>query len=465
MTPFSDDSEQLFRSVVEAMPNGIVVVERSGDIVLVNQEAERLFGYRRDELIGQPVEVLLPAWLREAHRGERERFARQPETRPMGRGRDLHGRRKNAEEFPVEIGLNTIRRTDGGFWVLASIVDISARKAAERRIAEQQERLRLVVESSPNGVLTVDAEGRIALVNAQIEKLFGYERDELIGQPVEVLVPVRLREAHRDYRQAFAASPVTRPMGAGRELFGRRKDATEFPVEIGLNAIQSTGHGDAVLATIVDITDRVEAERRQGLLVREIFHRTKNLLSVVQSIANRSLSGDRTLPEAREAFLDRLFALSRTDSMLVEHSLEGVDLGAIIRQELESYSERVDVQGCDLFLKPSAAQDFALLVHELATNAAKYGALSRPNGHVTVGCVIEHDSRILRFHWRESGGPPVSPPAQRGFGLTLMERISKGLGESSELEFESDGLRYELRTPLAFVVPSVDSVTSSHVRR
>lgn len=459
--PFSlHDSHRLFHSMIEAAPSGIVVADGTGKIVFVNEQIERLFGYRRDELVGGPVEVLVPEPLRDGHVNERRGFVENPMSRPMGRGRDLHARRKDGSTFPAEIGLSTLAGEGGDLLVLASVVDISARKTSERRIASQEERLRLVIESSPNGVLTVDAQGRIALVNAQVERLFGYTRAELIGQPVELLIPLRLRHGHAAYREAFARDPVTRPMGAGRELFGRRKDGIEFPIEVGLNALPATAHGDTVLATIVDTTERVDAERRQKLLVREVFHRTKNLLSVVQAIANQSLSGERTLQEAREAFLERLFALARTDSMLVEHSLEGVELRAIVQQELASFADRVDMRGCDLFLKPSAAQDFALLLHELATNAAKYGALSLPTGHVSVGCVIEDERRMLRFHWRESGGPPVSPPVQRGFGLTLMDRISRGLGETSTLTFDPNGLRYELSTPLAFVVPVVDAVAA-----
>lgn len=453
MALFSRSSERELQLILEANPSGIVVVDADGRIKLANAQVEKLFGYAREELIGEPVEMLVPERLRAAHAGFREAFSRTPETRPMGAGRDLYGRRKDGTEFPIEIGLNAIKGK-GPPVVLATIVDITERKRIEQRFAQERERLRLVIESAPNGILTVDRSGRITLVNAQVEKLFGYSRAELIGQPVEILLPLRLRHAHEGMREAFAKEPETRPMGAGRELFGRRKDGSEFPVEIGLNEIQSTGHGDVVLATIVDITERKSAQERQQLLVKEILHRTKNLMSVVQSIANQSLTGDRSLAEARELFIDRLLALSRTDSMLIERSLEGVELQTILQQELAGFADHVDMRGCDLFLKPSAAQDFALLLHELATNAAKYGALSSPAGRVFIHCEVRKtDQSRMHFVWKESGGPPVRPPARKGFGLTLLERVGRGLGESAELDFADQGLRYELRARIDKITP------------
>jgi PAS domain S-box-containing protein len=254
-------SEEQFRLIVEAAPNGIVVVNETGEILLVNIEIEKMFGYIRADLIGRPVEILVPERFRHRHPSFRGDFMRQPEARPMGAGRDLFGLRKDGSEFPVEIGLKPIQ-TGQGTLILSSVVDITERKRAE-------ERFRLVVESAPNGIVMVDRKGTILLVNASIEKFFGYHRDELVGKPIEMLVPERFRIRHPEYRREFMANPKTRPMGAGRDLFGLRKDGTEFPVEIGLNPIE-TEQGTLVLSTIVDITERKQIERERGeLLERE----------------------------------------------------------------------------------------------------------------------------------------------------------------------------------------------------
>ncbi len=187
--------------------------------------------------------MLVPERYRNVHSGHRVNFFHSPSTRVMGAGRDLFGLRKDGTEVPIEIGLNPIR-TDKGAFVLASIIDITERKRAE-------ERFRLVVEASPSAMIMVNAEGRITLVNTQTENLFGYSRGELLDQPMEMLVPERYRGAHPGHRTGFFQTPSARAMGAGRNLFGRRKDGTEIPIEIGLNPIK-TDEGAFVLASIIE---------------------------------------------------------------------------------------------------------------------------------------------------------------------------------------------------------------------
>jgi PAS domain S-box-containing protein len=215
-------AEARFRAAVESSPNGMVMIDREGKIVLVNREIERLFGYGREDLLGHPIETLVPDELRDRHPALRDGFFTDPQTRAMGVGRELFGRRKDGRRVPVEIGLNPLE-TDEGLFVLASVVDITARKRAEARF-------RAAVESSPNGMVMIDREGKIVLVNREIERLFGYARDELLGRPIEVLVPGRLRGRHPGFRDAFFSSPQARAMGAGRDLFGVRQDGGEFPV-------------------------------------------------------------------------------------------------------------------------------------------------------------------------------------------------------------------------------------------
>jgi PAS domain S-box-containing protein len=254
-------SEQRLRAAIDSAPSGLLMIDVEGRIVLLNREVERMFGYPREELLGRPVEQIVPERFRDRHPGFRTDFTEHPTIRQMGVGRELFGRRKDGSEVPIEIGLTPFV-TDEGMFVLSSIVDITARRKAEARF-------RAAVESSPSGMVMVDGDGKIILVNREVERLFGYTRDELLGASVETLVPVRFRPNHPEYRGSFYSSPDARAMGAGRELFGLKKDGSEVPIEIGLNPIE-TDEGLFVLSSIVDISTRVTAERERYRLEEQL---------------------------------------------------------------------------------------------------------------------------------------------------------------------------------------------------
>jgi len=244
--------EAKFRDLLESTPDAIVMVNVTGRIVLVNSQAERVFGYDRNELIGTAVEVLLPARFRDAHNLHRSRFFGSPRARTMGAGLELYGVRKSGEEFPVEISLSPLA-TEEGTMVMSAVRDISDRKKADQKF-------RGLLESAPDAMVIVGRDGRITLVNSQVERLFGYERTELLGQPVELLVPTRFRANHPEHRSHFFAAPRPRSMGEGLELFGLRKDGSEFPVEISLSPI-ATEDGMLVAGAIRDATERRRYEQ------------------------------------------------------------------------------------------------------------------------------------------------------------------------------------------------------------
>ncbi|HTW07150.1 MAG TPA: PAS domain S-box protein [Acidimicrobiales bacterium] len=250
-------SDGMFRGLVEAAPDAIVAVGSDGRIVLINAQAESLFGYTREELVGQPVELLVPTAVRSVHPGHRQGYFADPRTRPMGAGMELAGRRKDGSEFPAEISLSSIE-TEKGVLVSAAVRDVSDRKQAEAKF-------RGLLEAAPDAVVGVDAEGNIALVNAQAERLFGYARHELEGQPVEILVPEAARAVHPSRRDSYFAHPTPRPMGAGMQLAGRRKDGSEFPAEISLSAL-GTEEGLLVSAAVRDVTERIEAQAERERL-------------------------------------------------------------------------------------------------------------------------------------------------------------------------------------------------------
>jgi len=340
-------------------------------------------------------------------------------------------------------------------------VDITEREDAEKALRASERRFRNAVEAAPSGMIMTDREGRIALINAHAERLFGYSREEMVGQRIEMLVPERLRGHHPDYRRGYHDNPSARVMGVGRDLFARRKDGTELPVEIGLSPFE-TNEGFMALASIVDITDRKRAEAHRELLIAELNHRVKNTLSTVQSLAFQTFK-NASDKNAVGSFEARLMSLSSAHDVLTRENWESAGLSEIIEQAISPHRSEPDnrfvLAGPEVRLQPKSALAIAMGLHELCTNAAKYGALSSPNGRIAITWSVEPKDLLgqLRLRWQESGGPLVQKPKQKGFGSLLVEKLlASDLDGTVVLSYPSHGVSCSITAPFrdAAALPS-----------
>ncbi len=450
-----------FRLALEGAPTGMIMVDALGHIVLVNAQVEKLFEYPREDLVGKSIEMLVPLRYRHGHSGLRGAFLAGPEARPMGAGRELFGLRKDGTEVPIEIGLNPLKSAEGEF-VLASIVDITERK----RSVEQ---FRLALEAAPTGMIMIDESGKLVLVNAHIEKLFGFERQELIGRPIEMLVPERFRARHPGFRGAFFADPKARPMGGGRDLFGLRKDGSEIPIEIGLNPLQ-TAEGTFVLGSVADITGRKHAEREKELLLdklrasnaqlttslkerevllQEVHHRVKNNLQVISSLISmqlRRLKGGSSR-EALEECQTRVQAIALIHAQLYQTDDKArVPLTAYVRSLAANVFEATSVSRStvslvldidDVVLAVDRAIPCGLILNELITNALKHAFPDGRHGTVRIDIKQIGDGNMrLRV---ADDGIGIAPETEIGKTDSLGLHLVTTLAEQLNADLDVDG--------------------------
>jgi PAS domain S-box-containing protein len=301
-----------------------------------------------------------------------------------------------------------------------------------------------------DGIMAADADGRILLYNRAAEEIFGYAANEILGRPIGTLIS-EPRQARGQPalgsvpdRAAERAALVQRP-----RMLGRRKGGAAFPVEATLSRPEIEGRM-VMIAVVRDATER-ETER---LLVRELQHRMRNALATVQALAVQTMRSSAT-PNVFEAFSGRLAALARAHSLLMKHHQDGVSLHKLVSLQLAPYRstepERMIVTGAAITLPPAAALALNLVLHELTTNAVKYGSLSMPAGRIEVDWRLEGsaDTQRLVLTWAEAGGPQTRAPERRGFGCQLIERsIVHELDGVVQLEFLPAGVRCRIEIPL-----------------
>jgi PAS domain S-box-containing protein len=297
--------EARYRGLLEAAPDAVVVVDEAGAIVLLNVQAEKQFGYSRDALVGKKVKSIIPEGFAERLIADGTRTAADALAQQIGTGIELFGLRRDGTEFPIEIMLSPLDSPDG-ILVTAAIRDITVRKNAERHLAQMEARYRGLLEAAPDGMVVVNHDGEIVLLNAQAEKQFGYSRDELVGKKVKSIIPEGFAERLIADGTRTALEALEQQIGTGIELNGRRKDGARFPIEIMLSPLESP-EGVLITAAIRDISERKQLARQLhqsqkmeavGQLTGGIAHDFNNLLTVI--IGNLGLL-DRLVSENEPA--------------------------------------------------------------------------------------------------------------------------------------------------------------------
>jgi PAS domain S-box-containing protein len=488
----SEEQSAKYRGLLEAAPDAMVVVNQEGEIVLLNVQAEKQFGYRRDELVGQKVKNIIPQGFAERLIADGTRSATEALAQQIGTGIELLGRRKDGTEFPIEIMLSPLENTQG-ILVTAAIRDISVRKAAENRLAQMEGRYRGLLEAAPDAMVVVNPQGEIVLLNVQAENQFGYRRDELVGQKVKNIIPEGFAERLIADGTRSAAEALAQRIGTGIELSGRRKDGTEFPIEIMLSPLESP-EGILVTAAIRDITTRKTADNHLMQKVGELkrsneelaqfaYVASHDLQEPLRMVASYTQLLARRYKGRLDADADEFIAFAVDGSLrmqgliqdLLTYSRAGTNgkvVGEISSEEalkaaLMNLQVTTEETGAVVThdLLPDIAMDNSQLVQvfqNLIGNAIKYRGAEVPTAHVSaakgdrgewifsvrdngMGIDPNHFDRIFvifqRLHGREEF-------AGTGIGLAICKKIIEGRGGKIWVESEpGEGSTFSFAVP------------------
>jgi PAS domain S-box-containing protein len=445
------ESEERYRVLFEQAAVGVAHTNLDGRWVMVNQKLCDILGYSHDELISRTFQSVtdpddlkddLPL-IKALNAGELPSFRR--EKRYI---------RKDGSIIWVEISVSLVRDPSGApdYWVVI-IQDVQDRKVAEQTRRESEERLSTALQIAALGTFDWDLRDNSVRSSEQTRIIFGFQDGE--GNKAE------------DYFSRIVAEDVDRVQSEIKGTYrGSGRLETEYRIRLPNGSIRhvaslsqlyrdAQGQPEREVGIFDDITENKLWEERQRLLINELNHRVKNTLATVQSIAAQTFRDvhEESRPKLK-AFEERLFALARAHDVLTRENWEGAELREIIAEVLEPYrrlaGERFVIRGPHLRLSPSTALALAMALHELATNASKYGALSTSRGRVSIlWTLTSGDSPTLNLEWRESHGPSVLPPTRRGFGTRLIERsLASDLGGNVRLIYDPSGVICVVEAPL-----------------
>lgn len=431
-----------------ALDYAILTADMNGLIVSWSSGAEKLFGWTPKEAIGQPLDIL---FTQEDRKNKLPESRRQMASQHRIDAVERYHMRKDGSQFWASGDLQAFYNDDGqqqGFLKIVRDRTDERRHAEALRLSE--ERVRLAQEAAGIGAFEIDRDRRVIEATPQFLKLLGFpESDELaLADFCSVLVENRemiaqlMLETRQDESLIIHLEFQIKRVDNG-QLRWMGYWAEAAPKDTG------SAMKHRILGVLQDITERREAQEKQAMLSGELAHRVKNILAIVQSIANQTLINAPSLEKASHDFSVRINALARAQDILTHGAAKSADLLQIVEASLDihgSHSQRFTISGPEVALSPQAALSMALALHELSTNAVKYGALSGDVGMVDIGWTMDHDG--FHFHWRETGGPAVSKPTRKGFGSKLIERLlPASFNGNADLSYAKSGFSFELSAP------------------
>jgi PAS domain S-box-containing protein len=301
-------------------------------------------------------------------------------------------------------------------------------------------------------IITIDAKGVVKDLNPAAARVFGYAADEVIGRNVKMLMPEPFQGEHDGYISNYLKTGKAKVIGFGREVSGRRKDRSIFPMELAVTEMTVSGRR-MFTGVVRDITERKQVEQHQELLVAELDHRVKNVLAQVAVVAMSTRQGSRSIDEFLRSLNGRIQSMAAAHILLSKSGWQSVGLDALVRNQLAPYATdtNVTISGTDVMLIAAEIQAVARVLHELVTNAAKHGALSIPGGHVSVrwNRKANEAGANLMLVWQEHGGPPVKSGIQSSYGTNLIRNlIPHELGGRVDLAFASEGVSCQIDIPI-----------------
>jgi PAS domain S-box-containing protein len=444
-------SKQLLETIVETTPDCIKIVAPDHRLIQMNAAGRRMVEAEgADAVEGDRFLDLVAPEFRDAWNEHHQRVCRGEK---LSWEFDTIGLRSTRRH--METHASPIRLPDGTIAQLAVTRDVTRRKQDDLKIRESEHRFQQLLQALPAAVYTTDAEGRITFYNEAAVEFAGRrpELGELWCVTWRLYHADGSRLPHDECPMAVALKE-NRPV-RGAEAIAERPDGTRrwfapYPTPLR----DSSGKLTGAINMFVDITERKEAERQQKLLIDELNHRVKNTLATVQSLVTQTARSTEDIGEFQKAVEGRILALSHAHNQLSQRRWADADLAHLLRSGLEPYLAKGNVilSGETIRISPRVALMMSMAVHELATNAAKYGALSSPNGCIDLSWVTEANGAgpRLRLSWNERNGPPVVRPSHKGFGTRLLERgVETELGGKTQMEFAATGLRCEIDVPLA----------------